>query len=230
VKSLKSLCNAYKRLKREKSDPNYLKFGIDVVEDLYNKLGIGDPCARKRKKRIRPKKPIEDDSSIKPPQGPGVNDAKDKKPPPEDPKKGRVVIFDSSPYESTRCMNNTAFNKLEARIITNLRDKNIDRPLMEKVLEVFKLECQELTPVDTGLLVSSLYTYVEFTDDTVIGVIGYDIANVFRISGSGDKVFYALAVHNRMANHNNPPRATWRFLEIAFENEYIRNIAKELLK
>jgi hypothetical protein len=217
VKSLKSLCNAYKRLKREKSDPEYLKFGIDIVEDLYNKLGIGDPCARKRKKRKRPKKPIEDDK----PQGPGVND---------DPTKGRLVIFDSSPYESTRCMNNTAFNKLEARIITNLRDKNIDRPLMEKVLEVFKLECQELTPVDTGLLVSSLYTYVEFTDDTVIGVIGYDIANVFRISGSGDKVFYALAVHNRMANHNNPPRATWRFLEIAFENEYIRNIAKELLK
>lgn len=238
MKSLLHLCNAYNKLKKEQSDPDYLKFGISIVEDLYEKLGISDPCSRKpkvKRKQPDPPKPPDPPPSIESPGLPEPLELPGQPKPPKSPEKSkkpeaRAVVFDSSPYESTRCMYNTAFNKLEARIIMKLRDEILDKDLMEKVLEVFELECKELTPVDTGTLVNSLYKYVEFSEDKVIGVIGYDIGSVFRITEKGEKVYYALAVHNREANHNNPPRATWRFLEIAFENQYIRSIAREILK
>jgi hypothetical protein len=259
VKSIDKNCEAYKKLKNEKkSDPKHVKFGTEIIEDLNTKLGVGDTCGIKPKRTKRPKKgkilnlPTSTISTMlnqtmkiggqDEPGGSGNVDNSNVEVESVDSPvgrtkrnrvkkdKGRRVIFDSSPYESTRCMNNTAFNKLEARIITEIRDLSVDKILMSKVLEIFKLECEELTPVKSGVLLSSLYTYIDYNNTNIIGVIGYNVSSVYRIQPNGRKVFYALAVHNRTAHHTNPPRATWRFLEIAFENKYIRNMAKELLK
>jgi hypothetical protein len=114
-----------------------------------------------------------------------------------------------------------------------------DLKKMDRAVEILAKEARELTPVDTGRLVDSQYDLV-FTEKegnvvNVVGVVGYDISEVFR-EQNGNTVFYALAVHNREAYHgqdrfpNNPPRATWKFLELAANNGEIRRQIQELFR
>ena len=103
---------------------------------------------------------------------------------------------------------------------------------MERAVEILAKEAYELTPVDTGRLRNSQYT-LTFTEDegqVVVGVVGYDIADVFR-EQNGNVIYYALAVHNREADHsggNNGPRSTWRFLEFAQQNRAIQAQIQDL--
>ena len=107
---------------------------------------------------------------------------------------------------------------------------------MNKAVRILAKEAEELTPVDTGRLRDSQYTLVftEQNNEVVVGVVGYEISDVRRFrtnSGFSEAVFYALAVHNRDANHttgNNPPRATHRFLELAQMNRNIQAQIQDL--
>jgi hypothetical protein len=107
---------------------------------------------------------------------------------------------------------------------------------MNKAVRILAKEAEELTPVDTGRLRDSQYTLVftEQNNEVVVGVVGYEISDVRRFrtnSGFSEAVFYALAVHNRDANHttgNNPPRASWRFLELAQTNRNIQAQIQDL--
>jgi hypothetical protein len=108
---------------------------------------------------------------------------------------------------------------------------------MKLAVDILAREAMELTPRDTGLLQSSQYSRVEMEgSDTVLGVVGYNISEVFRVTGGGKTTYYALPVHNRYAYHgqdeypNNPPRATWRFLEFAWQNKYIQGRIKGLFE
>jgi hypothetical protein len=114
--------------------------------------------------------------------------------------------------------------------------KDIER--MNEAVRIVAKEAEELTPVDTGRLRDSQYTLV-FTENggkTVVGVVGYDLAEVrrFRVNGNmTETVFYALAVHTLDANHElppNPPRATFKFLELAAFNTAILNNIENLFK
>lgn len=113
-----------------------------------------------------------------------------------------------------------------------------DISLMNQSVNILAQEAIELTPRDTGRLQNSQYKKVQLQDagKTVVGIVGYDITRVYRTSGGGKTVFYALAVHNRDAYHgqdrypNNPPRATWRFLELAISNQSIKGQIQELFR
>jgi hypothetical protein len=112
-----------------------------------------------------------------------------------------------------------------------------DLKKMRLAVDILAREAMELTPRDTGLLQSSQYSRVEMEgENTVFGIVGYDINSVFRITGGGKTTYYALPVHNRYAYHgqdeypNNGPRATWRFLEFAWQNKYIQGRIKGLFK
>lgn len=109
-------------------------------------------------------------------------------------------------------------------------DKDIQR--MEEAVRILATEAYELTPVDTGRLRKSQYklVFTENNGEVVVGVVGYDVGEVFRES-NGSMIFYALAVHNRNANHtggNNGPRAQWRFLEEAQQNRNIQSQIQDL--
>ena len=109
---------------------------------------------------------------------------------------------------------------------------------MNRAVRILAKEAEELTPVDTGRLRDSQYTLVftEQNNQVVVGVVGYEISDVRRFranSGFSEAVFYALAVHNRNANHttgNNPPRASWRFLQFAQENRNIQAQIQDLFR
>jgi hypothetical protein len=122
---------------------------------------------------------------------------------------------------------------LELRI-PMCEEKDVDK--MWEAVRIVAREAMELTPRDTGVLQTSQYTnvMVEEGGKTIAGFIGYRVQDVFRITPTGKTVYYALAVHNREARHtqdlypNNPPRATWRFLEIAWQNRYIQKKVRGL--
>jgi hypothetical protein len=115
-------------------------------------------------------------------------------------------------------------------------NKDIDR--MWEAVSIVAKEAWDLTPVDTGRLRESQRSNVTMEGrDTVLGTVEYQILDVFRATTSGNITFYALAVHNRWAYHgqdeypNNGPRATWRFLEFAWENNrYIQNKVRGLFE
>lgn len=110
-----------------------------------------------------------------------------------------------------------------------------DIGLMWQAVRILETEAVALTPVDTGLLKKSRYREVQLENagKTVRGTYGYDVINVRRTSNTGRTTYYALAVHNRDANHtqgNNPPRATWKFLEKAITNRAILSQIQDLFK
>jgi hypothetical protein len=115
-----------------------------------------------------------------------------------------------------------------------------DLGLMQRAVTILADEAMELTPRDTGRLQNSQYKRVmlENGGKTVAGFVGYDVNRVFRTTGTGKTVFYALAVHNRgpdvdhsQANFpNNPPRATWKFLDFAINNNAIKGQIQELFR
>ena len=110
-------------------------------------------------------------------------------------------------------------------------DADIGR--MWQAVRILENEAVDLTPVDTGLLVNSRYREVHLDDGGKIvrGTYGYNVINVRRTSNTGKTTYYALAVHNRDANHsegNNPPRATWKFLEKAITNRAILSQIQDL--
>ena len=110
-------------------------------------------------------------------------------------------------------------------------DADIGR--MWQAVRILEDEAVDLTPVDTGLLVNSRYREVHLDDNGKIvrGTYGYNVISVRRTSNTGNTTYYALAVHNRDADHtkgNNPPRATHKFLELAITNRAIRSQIQDL--
>jgi hypothetical protein len=108
---------------------------------------------------------------------------------------------------------------------------------MWKAVDIVAKEAMELTPRETGRLQDSQRTSVVMEGkDTVLGVVEYLVLEVFRATTSGNITFYALAVHNRYADHskskypNNPERATWRFLDFAWNNRHIQQKVRGLFK
>lgn len=143
-------------------------------------------------------------------------------------RKLRNVEFDESKYRSTKCMNNTIGNQLEGDIIVQIIDEEEDVKIMEEVLEMFENEIRELTPVGKGILSSAIFSSMRISGNTIIGTVGVKVDQVVRTTGTGREVYYAIAVHNAVGQfYSGPPRATWGFVEKAFENEYLRQIAVE---
>jgi len=114
-------------------------------------------------------------------------------------------------------------------------DKDIDK--MWEAVRIVAREALDLTPRDTGRLQNSQRTDVKMEGkETVLGIVEYRVMDVYRSTTSGNITFYALAVHNRDAYHgrdrfpNNPPRATWKFLEKAWDNKFIQNKVRGLFR
>ena len=142
--------------------------------------------------------------------------------------KPREVIFDMSRISTPESHK----QELHGEFSVIIRNEQQDISKMYRAVDVMKHEALELTPRDTGRLQSAIRTGVEIRGDEIFGMVWYDIEAVVR-DGKQGLIKYALPVHDRFANHdtgNNPPRATWRFLELAFDNEAIRQQIREILK
>ena len=139
----------------------------------------------------------------------------------------RTVIFDMDRISSPE----NHKEELHGEISVIIRDEQEDIDKMNRAVEIMKQEALELTPRDTGLLQSAIRTGVEIRGPEIFGMVWYDIAAVVR--GEDGQIKYALPVHDRPARHdrgNNPPRASWKFLYLAFLNEAIRQQIREILK
>jgi hypothetical protein len=115
-------------------------------------------------------------------------------------------------------------------------EKDVNK--MWEAVRIVAREALDMTPRDTGILQESQYTNVLLEDGgkTVAGFIGYRVHDVRRVTATGRTVYYALAVHNLDKYHgqdkypNNPARASWRFLEFAWDNNYIKNKVKGMFE
>lgn len=186
---LSKVKSAFERLKSLSVPKKYVDFGIRVVEQLLEKVGLGTKTTQQLCKR-------------------------------------RVEFLEEG-YSHTS-------ETLIAEIKTKFCSDD-DFAKMEQVVAFFEEEAKQLTPVETGRLQKSLSSFVEKRGDELVGIIKYDINSVVR-EQNGRSVYYALAVHHRYAYHGrdkypaNGPRATWRFLEKAFENTELRRRTRELFE
>lgn len=90
---------------------------------------------------------------------------------------------------------------------------------MKAAIEIIRDESTELTPIDTGELIASQYTEIKQTGKEIVGKIGYDTSiapHAFYVHEIPPMINSPSGLHTLP---HNPPRASWKFLSLAFENK-----------